>query len=177
VTRRHIVNSFLSGRPQRPENTEVLAQNYSSRCTSKLPNSKPNWATRQQAIATKPAKWSAYQIPSVIVASVILVLRFSLQVLFPKATKGLEPVSYRGVLVSTLLHATVYMFLHNLLNVLVQIANKMELQKKMTIIRNYTTACRVINTEYLSYLFLFTVLLKYLSKIFTVLVDNWFQSV
>jgi hypothetical protein len=31
--------------------------------------------------------------------------------------------------VSTLLHETVYMFLHNLLNVLVQIANKMELQK------------------------------------------------
>jgi hypothetical protein len=32
--------------------------------------------------------------------------------------------------VSTLLHATVYMLLHNLLNVLVQIANKMGLQKK-----------------------------------------------
>jgi hypothetical protein len=36
-------------------------------------------------------------------------------------------ISYRGALVSTLLHATVYMFLHNLLNVLVQIANKMGL--------------------------------------------------
>jgi hypothetical protein len=34
--------------------------------------------------------------------------------------------------VSTLLHATVYVFLHNLLNVLVQIANKMGLQKKNT---------------------------------------------
>jgi hypothetical protein len=32
--------------------------------------------------------------------------------------------------VSTLLRATVYTFLHNLLNVLVQIANKMRLQKK-----------------------------------------------
>jgi hypothetical protein len=33
--------------------------------------------------------------------------------------------------VSTLLHATVYvLFLHNLLNALVQIANKMELQKR-----------------------------------------------
>jgi hypothetical protein len=31
--------------------------------------------------------------------------------------------------VSTLLHATVYVFLHNLLNVQVQIANKMGLQK------------------------------------------------
>jgi hypothetical protein len=32
--------------------------------------------------------------------------------------------------VSTLLYATVYAFLHNLLNVLVQIANKMGLQTK-----------------------------------------------
>jgi hypothetical protein len=32
--------------------------------------------------------------------------------------------------VSTLLHATVYVFLHSLLQVLVQIANKMGLQKK-----------------------------------------------
>jgi hypothetical protein len=71
--------------------------------------------------------------------------------LFPKATRCLEPISYsgallstllhatvymyadpliyRGALLSTLLHATVYMFLHNLLNVLVQIADKMGLQK------------------------------------------------
>jgi hypothetical protein len=35
--------------------------------------------------------------------------------------------------VCTLLHATVYMFLHNLLNVLVQIANKMEFKKKKII--------------------------------------------
>jgi hypothetical protein len=49
----------------------------------------------------------------------------------PKATRGLEPISYRGMLVSTLLHATVYMFLHNLLNVLVQIADKMGLQKNI----------------------------------------------
>jgi hypothetical protein len=32
---------------------------------------------------------------------------------------------------STLLHATAYVFLHNLLNVIVQIANKMGLQKKI----------------------------------------------
>jgi hypothetical protein len=37
--------------------------------------------------------------------------------------------------VSTLLHATVYIFLHNLLNVLVQIANKMGLQKKLTVLK------------------------------------------
>jgi hypothetical protein len=47
----------------------------------------------------------------------------------PKATRGFEPISYRGALLSTLLHATVYMFLHSLLNVLVQIANKTGLQK------------------------------------------------
>jgi hypothetical protein len=29
---------------------------------------------------------------------------------FLKATRGLEPISYRGVLLSTLLHATVYVF-------------------------------------------------------------------
>jgi hypothetical protein len=73
------------------------------------------------------AKLSAYQIPSVIVVFVILVCKF----LFPKAIRGFEPISYRGALLSTLLHATVYMILHNLLNVLVQIANKMELQKKV----------------------------------------------
>jgi hypothetical protein len=49
---------------------------------------------------------------------------------FPKATRGFEPISYRGALLSTLLHAPVYMFLLNLLNVLVQIPNKMGLQKK-----------------------------------------------
>jgi hypothetical protein len=50
--------------------------------------------------------------------------------LFPKATRGLEPISYRGALLSTLLHAAVYVFLRNLLNVLVQIANKVGLQKE-----------------------------------------------
>jgi hypothetical protein len=37
-------------------------------------------------------------------------LRFSLQVLFRIAARGLESISYRGVLLSTLLHATVYIF-------------------------------------------------------------------
>jgi hypothetical protein len=40
-----------------------------------MANSKPCWATRQQAIAKTPAKWSAYQIPSVIVVFVILVVK------------------------------------------------------------------------------------------------------
>jgi hypothetical protein len=47
-----------------------------------------------------------------------------------ESRRGLEPISYIGALVSTLLHATVLMFLHNLLNVLVQIASKMGLQQQ-----------------------------------------------
>jgi hypothetical protein len=53
-----------------------------------------------------------------------------LQVLFPITTRDFETISYRGALLSTLLHAIVYVFLHNLLNVLVQIAKKMGLHKK-----------------------------------------------
>jgi hypothetical protein len=46
--------------------------------------------------------------------------------ILPGYRLGFEPISYRGAVLSTLLHATVYiyMFLHHLLNVLVQIANK-----------------------------------------------------
>jgi hypothetical protein len=61
-----------------------------------------------------------------------------LQVLFPNATRDLEPISYGEVLLSILLHASVYMFLHNLLNVLVQIENKMGLQKKNFIRHHYS---------------------------------------
>jgi hypothetical protein len=51
--------------------------------------------------------------------------KFKSEVLFPKATRGPKPISYRGVLVSTLLHASVYMFLNNLLNVLVRRADNL----------------------------------------------------
>jgi hypothetical protein len=50
--------------------------------------------------------------------------------LFLKATSGFEPFCYKGEVVITLLRAIVYVFLHNMLNVLVHIANKMGLQKK-----------------------------------------------
>jgi hypothetical protein len=52
----------------------------------------------------------------------ICILVFKVQfMLFQKATRVLEPIGYRGVLVSILLHAIVYLvFLHNLLYVLVQ---------------------------------------------------------
>jgi hypothetical protein len=42
----------------------------------------------------------------VIVVFVILVCKL----LFPKATRGFERISYRGALLSTLLHATVFVF-------------------------------------------------------------------
>jgi hypothetical protein len=49
--------------------------------------------------------------------------------------------------VSTLVHATVYMFLHNLLHGLVLIANKMGLQKKISynMATFITTAVRTSN--------------------------------
>jgi hypothetical protein len=47
---------------------------------------------------------------------------------FPEAATGLEPIGYRGALLSSLLEVNVYVT-HNLLNVLVQIANKMGLKK------------------------------------------------
>jgi hypothetical protein len=50
-------------------------------------------------------------------------------VLLPKATTGLEPIGYRGALLSSLLHVTVYVT-RNLLNALVQIANKMGFKRK-----------------------------------------------
>jgi hypothetical protein len=53
-------------------------------------------------------------------------------VFFPKATTGLEPIGYRGALLSSLLQVNVYVT-HILLNVLVQIANKMGFKKKTII--------------------------------------------
>jgi hypothetical protein len=43
--------------------------------TLKRPSSERHGATRQQANAKTPAKWSAYQIPSVIVVFVVLVCK------------------------------------------------------------------------------------------------------
>jgi hypothetical protein len=51
----------------------VIAFYFSYECTPKRPSSEPHDATRQQAIAEIPAKWSAYQIPSVTVVFVVLV--------------------------------------------------------------------------------------------------------
>jgi hypothetical protein len=88
----------------------------------------------KQAIAKTPAKWSAYQIPSVIVVFVMLVLRFSW-------SHSQKPQQVLNLLVTeerywALYCMPLYMLLHNLLNVLVQIANKMGLQKKCKIARS-----------------------------------------
>jgi hypothetical protein len=66
--------------PTVKEEIRRYSSQYSARLRAhpKWPNSKPHWATRQQAIAKTSAKWSTYQIPSLIVAFVILVLKFSL---------------------------------------------------------------------------------------------------
>jgi hypothetical protein len=47
--------------------------------------------------------------------------------------------------VSTILLATVYMFLHNMLNVLVQTVNKMGLQKKTAFLGRNTRPYRAMN--------------------------------
>jgi hypothetical protein len=64
-----------------------LSIQRSAQRTSKWPNSEPHWATRQQAIAKTPAKWSAYQIPSVIVVFVILVFKVWFVRFIPKNHK------------------------------------------------------------------------------------------
>jgi uncharacterized membrane protein len=60
--------------------------------THTWPNSKSHWATRQQAIAKTPAKWSAYQIPStsIVVVFVILVFKVNALILemFPNRQMG-----------------------------------------------------------------------------------------
>jgi hypothetical protein len=45
-------------------------------------------------------------------------------IILHEATTGLEPIGYRGALLSSLLQVNIYVT-HDLLNILVQIANKM----------------------------------------------------
>jgi hypothetical protein len=42
--------------------------------TPKWPVSKPHGAIRQQAIVNTPAKWSAFQIPNVIVVFIVVLV-------------------------------------------------------------------------------------------------------
>jgi hypothetical protein len=102
--------------------------------TPKRPSSELHEATRQQAIAETPAKWSAYQIPSVIVVFVVL--------LFSHAQKPQDTLNqlvtekrYRA-----LFYMPLYTFLHNLLNVLIQTAIKVGLQKNVATWRSVAMA-------------------------------------
>jgi hypothetical protein len=63
--------------------------------------------------------------------------------------------------VITLLHDTVYMFLHSLLNVLVQIANKMGFQKVQLITGRIFQALPPIGIHFLTHLFNAALILGY----------------
>jgi hypothetical protein len=114
--------------------------------TPKWHNSKPHGATSQQAIVKTPAKWSAYQIHNVIIVFVILVFKVQFVSFIPKSHK--RPWTYYLQRSATEHSSTCYLhvFLLNLLNVLVQIANKMGLQKKIPFVR---VAPRIVATQQL----------------------------
>jgi hypothetical protein len=112
----YVQNTIIRRDLQIPNPPLQLSIRYSPQRTPKWPNSKLHVATRKEAIAKTPDKWPLYQIPSVIVVLVILVFKSYSQK--PQATTYF-----------TCHCINVYTLLHNLLNVLVQIANKMGLQK------------------------------------------------
>jgi hypothetical protein len=94
--------------------------------THKWANSEPHGAARQQqAIAKTPAKWSAYQILSVIVAFVMLVYTIYFVSSIPKSHK--RSWTYCLQRSATERPSTCHCIrcLHNLLNVLVQTLNGM----------------------------------------------------
>jgi hypothetical protein len=72
------------------------------------------------------AKLSSNHI-RVIVVFIMLVVNVYFVSLIPKKPKDFEPINYRGVLLSTCYFIRC---LHNFLNLLVHIANKIELQRK-----------------------------------------------
>jgi hypothetical protein len=51
-------------------------------------------------------------LPAIIIIIIIIIniIALTLLILFRKATRDLEPFSYRGALLSTLLHANVHVF-------------------------------------------------------------------
>jgi hypothetical protein len=57
--------------------------------------------------------------------------------IFSKATRILEPISYRGALLSTL-NMPLCTFLHNVPNVLLQTANEMGFEKITHYIKHFT---------------------------------------
>jgi hypothetical protein len=84
-----------------------------------------------------PAKWSAYQIPSAIVVFVILVFKVYFVRLIPTSHKRPWTLLVTEERFWTLFYMPLYTCLHNLLNVLVQSANKMGLRKQIVLWLDY----------------------------------------
>jgi hypothetical protein len=102
-----------------------LSVQCSSQCTPKRPCRKPHEVTQQQrATEKKPAKWSVYQILSIIVVFVVLFIGSHSQ----KPQEIFELLG-RVERYWELLYMTLYTFLHTLLHVLAQIVNKMGSEK------------------------------------------------
>jgi hypothetical protein len=92
----YVPNTDIPRDLQTPTVQEEIRRYSSPQRTPERPNSEPHGATRQQATAKTSAKRSAYRIP----VFVVLVCQSHSS---PKATRGLEPISCRGALLSTLL--------------------------------------------------------------------------
>jgi hypothetical protein len=118
----YVPNAVIPRDLQTPTAKEEIHRYSSPQATPKRPSSEPHGATRQQwAFAKAPAKWSAYHIPSVIVVFVVLVCKSHSQ----KLQEALNPEERYWAL----FYMPLYTFLHNLLNVPVQTANGIGLQK------------------------------------------------
>jgi hypothetical protein len=102
---RYVLNTAIRRDLQIPTVKEEIRR-YSSQYSARL-SAHPNDLTvnlMELPDNKTPAKWSAYQI------CLSGFLRFGLEASFPKATRGLEPISYRGALLGTLLHAIICVF-------------------------------------------------------------------
>jgi hypothetical protein len=82
-----VPNRIIRRDLQTPRVKEEIRSYSSPQRTPKRPSSEPLEATRQQAIAKTNAKWSAYQIPSVIVVFVVLVCKVWFVSLIPESHK------------------------------------------------------------------------------------------
>jgi hypothetical protein len=122
----YVSNTVIRRDLQTPRAKQEIRRYSSPQRTPNWPSSEPHGAIRQQAIAETPAKWSAYQIPSVTIVFVVLVCK----------SRSQKPQEASNQLITeerywALFDMPLYTFLHNLLNVLVQIANRMGLQKNI----------------------------------------------
>jgi hypothetical protein len=127
----YVPNAAIRRRIQTPTAKEEIRRYSSPECTPKCPSTEPHGGTRQQAITETPAKWSACQIPRVIVVFVVLV----------RETHSRKPQEALNPSVTEERYWALFCmaFLYNLLNVTLQIANKMGLQKKKYFLSTFLT--------------------------------------